>query len=110
MRISAKLGIGVALVAAGLAGLVYTMPIISNELSSEGPVYREADVPAYSSSMTPFIAVEITSAAVLTGGIVLCALGYTDRFVDSVISPNKENKDKTDSSSNKEKTQAASGA
>lgn len=109
MRISAKLGIGVALVAAGLAGLVYTMPIISNELSSEGPVYREADVPAYSSSMTPFIAVEITSAAVLTGGIVLCALGYTDRFVDSVISPNKD-KDKTDSSSNKEKTQAASGA
>jgi hypothetical protein len=108
MSVPAKLGMGAALVAVGLAGLVYTMPIISDDLSSKKPVYREADVPAYSSSLVPYTAVEIASAAVMTGGIVLCAMGYTERFADSTFSPHTDTS-KTDGS-NKEKTKAASGA
>src|SRR5262245_42553913 len=109
MSVPAKLGMGIALIAAGLAGLAYTMPLISNETSSREPIYREADVPSYPSSLVPYTAVEIASAAVMTGGMVLCAIGYSERSADSTPSLHIGTNDKAESSSN-EKTKAASGA
>lgn len=103
MTIPAKLGIGAVLAAVGLAGLVYTMPVISGGLSSKGLVFKEADVPAYQSSVTPYIAIEIASAAVMTGGIVLCTWGYPERFADVTL-PLHGDKNSKANGSNKEKT------
>lgn len=78
MSIARKLVIGATLAAMGLAGLAYTMPLISNEVASEKPVYKEDDVPEYPRSLQPYTAMEVFSAAVMTGGIVLCAVGLSE--------------------------------
>jgi hypothetical protein len=74
------LGIGVAIVTLGIAGLAYSMPMVSNEVASKRPIYKESDVPGYPSSILVYVAMEIASAAILTGGIALCASAQADRI------------------------------
>src|SRR5579884_3047946 len=79
MAISANIGIGAAIVIVGLAGLVYSMPLASNAAANKsGPVFQEADVPKYPTNFMQYVALEIISAAVLTGGIAMLSLGLSD--------------------------------
>ncbi len=79
MAISSKIGIGTALVVVGLAGLVYSLPIVSNAAANKtGPVFQESDVPKYPAAYMQYVGIEIISAFVLTGGIAMLSLGLSD--------------------------------
>ena len=80
MAISSKLGIGAVLVAIGLAGLVYSLPVVSNAAASKATVYQESDVPKFQNAYTIYIPIVIASVGVLTGGIALMAIGLSDTF------------------------------
>jgi hypothetical protein len=80
MAISSKLAIGAVLVAIGLAGLVYSLPVVSNAAASKATVYQESDVPKFQNAYTMYIPIVIASVGVLTGGIALMAIGLTDTF------------------------------
>jgi hypothetical protein len=56
------------------------MPMVSNAVASKGAVYKESDVRRYPSSMLVYVAMEIASAAILTVGEALCALGQAERL------------------------------
>ncbi len=79
MAISSKIGIGAAIVIVGLAGLVYSLPIVSNAAANKtGPVFQESDVPKYPEAYMQYVGIEIISAFVLTGGIGVLAVGLSD--------------------------------
>jgi hypothetical protein len=78
MVVSSKLIVGLAVVGCGIAGLVYSIPIVSNSIASKVPVYMNSDVHGYSNSMLVYVATEIGSAAILTLGIALSAFGYAE--------------------------------
>ena len=80
MAIASKLGIGAVLVAIGLAGLVYSLPVVSNAAASKATVYQESDVPKFQNAYTIYIPIVIASVGVLTGGIALMAIGLSDTF------------------------------
>jgi hypothetical protein len=80
MAISFKVWIGFFVIGLGLAGLVYTMQIVSKAAASKGLVYKE-DVPKYPDNMKVYIPMEAASAAIMTIGIVIAALGHADTVV-----------------------------
>ena len=75
--------VGLAVAGYGIAGLVYSIPIISNSIALKVPVYKNSYVHGYPNSMLDYVAVEIGSAAVLTLGIALSTFGYSERLAGS---------------------------
>jgi len=63
------------MLAAGLAGLIYALPIISNAVAAKGLVFKESDVPATPTTLGAYIAIIIASAGLLAGGIFLSIMG-----------------------------------
>jgi hypothetical protein len=78
MSFSTKISIGAAITVLGLAGLFYTMPMVSNAMASKGPVFTEADVPKLPDSIIVYIPVEIGSAGAVIAGISFMAVGLVE--------------------------------
>jgi hypothetical protein len=73
--------IGSILIAAGVAGLVYSMPIVSNAIAlkskTEPAALGKAPIPVLSSSDTAIFGVEIASIPALIAGISFMAIGQS---------------------------------
>lgn len=74
MARSLELMIGAGMLAAGLTGLIYAMPLISSSVAAKNVVFGESDVPATPSSIAPYVAIVIASTGLIVGGITLCAM------------------------------------
>jgi hypothetical protein len=71
------LGIGGALIAAAIAGYVYSMPVVVDYIMSHTPAaakYDSTKTPNFGLD-TPGVPIELASTAMLGGGIALAALG-----------------------------------
>lgn len=55
MAKSLELMIGTGVLAAGLTGLIYAMPLVSNGIAAKSVVFSESDVPATSGSIAPML-------------------------------------------------------
>lgn len=75
---------GVILVAAAIAGLVYSMPIVSDAMSlkskTDPAALGKAPLPLLPSYDVAILGVEIVSIPALIVGIVLMALGNTKAY------------------------------
>jgi hypothetical protein len=75
---------GIILVAAGIAGLVYSMPIVSDAMSlksrTEPAALGKAPLPSLPSYDSAILGVEIASIPALIAGIVLMALGQSKAY------------------------------
>lgn len=75
-----KIGVGAAITILGLAGLFYTMPMVSNAAASKGTVFTETDVPKFPDSVKMYIPVEIGAAGAVIVGISFMAVGLGEAF------------------------------
>lgn len=83
MAVSGKLGIGAVLVALGVGGLAYTMPMVANSVAldpSDPSIFNKTAKPVLPSEMVPYVGVEAVSAASLAVGIALSSLGLQDTY------------------------------
>ena len=96
------------MLAAGLAGLIYALPIISNAVAAKGLVFKESDVPATPSTIGPYIAIMIASSGLLVGGIVLSVVGPAS--TDKAPEPHKQDAEKNASEHKNDDTKTAAGA
>jgi hypothetical protein len=79
----AKLGllwIGIAISLVGAAGFMYAAIKFSHLAATKGPVFSEADVPPLSDNAKRFIPLEAGTAAMITLGIGVAAIGFSDKF------------------------------
>ncbi|HVX01551.1 MAG TPA: hypothetical protein VHA09_00195 [Nitrososphaera sp.] len=81
--VSGKMGIGAILVALGVGGMAYAMPIESNSMvvDNNSPViYNKVAPPSLPSSMVPYLGIVGASVASFGLGIALMAVGQTEVF------------------------------
>jgi hypothetical protein len=76
MTSASKIGIGAIITFLGLAGVVYSMPIVTHAAASKGPVFKETDVPKYPDGMWSYIPLEFGSIGALIAGISITAFGF----------------------------------
>jgi hypothetical protein len=67
--------IGIGMRAAGIVGLIYALPIISNAVAAKGLVFKESDVPVTPNTIGPYVAIIIASAGLLVSGVFLSIIG-----------------------------------
>ena len=101
-----KSAIGIGMLAAGLMGLIYALPIISNAVAAKGLVFKESDVPATPGTVGPYIAIIVASSGLLVGGIILSIMGSAS--TDKV--PPKQDAGKNASEHKNDDTKTAAGA
>lgn len=85
--VSGKMGIGAILVALGVGGMAYAMPIESNSMvvDNNSPViYNKVAPPTLPSSAMPYLGIVGASAAAFGLGIALMAVGQTEVFVPKI--------------------------
>ena len=79
--ISRNAKIGAILIAAGVAGLVYSLPIVSNAISlkskAEPAALGKAPIPTLPSNDTPVLGIELASIPALIAGVIFMALGQS---------------------------------
>jgi len=75
--------VGIILVTAGVAGLVYSMPIVSGAMSlkskAEPAALGKAPIPSLPSSDFAIFGIEIASIPALIAGTALMAYGQSNR-------------------------------
>lgn len=90
--VSGKMGIGAVLVALGIGGIVYAMPIESSSMivSNNSPViYDKVAPPALPPSMVPYLGIVAASVVSLVIGIALMAVGETEVFKEKKTTTRK---------------------
>lgn len=83
MTVSGKLGIGAVLVALGIGGLVYLMPMVAKSVALEPndpSIFNKTAKPVLPSEMVPYVGLEAVSAASLAVGIALSSMGLQDTY------------------------------
>ena len=81
MPTSPKVVIGAIVTFLGVAGLVYSLPALSNAAASKQLVTNEAGVPKLPDNMRVFIVFVLGSTAVLGLGIALVSWGASETLV-----------------------------
>jgi len=80
---SRNFAIGVMLVGAGMIGLVYSMPIVSNAMSlkskTEPAALGKSPVPTLPSNDSAILGIEVASIPAIIAGISLMAIGESIR-------------------------------
>lgn len=80
MTIAFKMAIGAVIGIIGLIGLSFSLPMSSNAVASNVPVFTEADVATTPNSITYYIAAVAGSTVALAVGISIFALGLGDTY------------------------------
>jgi hypothetical protein len=70
-----KIGIGAIIVFLGLAALFYAMPIVARMVSTNGPVFKETDVPNHPPGVMMYIPIEIAGVGALIVGTSFMGYG-----------------------------------
>ena len=97
--------VGIGMLAAGLAGLIYALPIISNAVAAKGLVFKESDVPATPTTLGPYIAIIIASAGLLIGGIFFSIMGQGN--AEETTESSKQDTEKNAAEHTRDDTHAA---
>lgn len=90
MPTSNKIGIGAVLIAVGLAGMIYTMPVVASGAAADELVVQESSVPKLPDSLLSYVGIEIASFGTLALGIVTVAIGHYDTFNQTIEKPKEE--------------------
>ena len=83
MAVSGKVGIGAVLVALGIGGLVYAMPIVAKSVAlapNDPSIFNKTANPVLPAEMVPYVGLEAVSAASLAVGIALSSMGLQDTY------------------------------
>jgi hypothetical protein len=81
MTTSVKVLIGAIVTALGVAGLAYSLPILSNAAANKQMILLEAQVQKMPQGMTVYIPIVLGSMGVLVVGIALLSIGASESLV-----------------------------
>lgn len=107
---------GLGIIAAGVIGLAYALPMISNIVAAKSVVFKESDVPATPNSIIPYVATAIASTGLIIGGITLSVMGQvqSDRLPSATtLTPSRQRQDMEENAeggSEKKDARATEGA
>ncbi len=111
MSISFKVVIGAVITSLGLAGLFYTMPMVSNAAASKGPIFKEADVPKFPDALKVYIPLEVGAATSLIVGISFMGVGLGETLSPPTTIENDDSVEtKEKSSVGRDEKSGAAGA